>query len=328
MVAVFAFLFPQLGTYEKAFGQLATIPTAWLVVLAVTGIANIALYPLTAIAAIPGLRYRYAFVDRQSGFLISNVIPGGGAIAVGTQYTILSRYGVPSGAAAAAVAADAIWTYLMVLGTPALAMVLLVIEGRSTAGMVSVAVIGLVVLVLSVVAIMVILRSESGARRVGTLLQKPANRLWRLVRRDPPDVTTRLVEFHDQASALFAQRWPSLTATNTVAQLAPYAVLVAALAGLGAFPDPLSWIEVFAAYSVALLLTSFPLTPGGLGTVDAALVLLLRQFGAPVSVAIAADLIWRLVWFLPQLLAGLAALGAFTWGRRRAPERPREATAA
>ncbi len=62
----------------------------------------------------------------------------------------------------------------------------------------------------------------------------------------------------------------------------------------------------------------FPLTPGGLGTVDAALVALLVGFGADSSTALAADLIWRLVWFLPQLLVGLVAMGIYRWDRRRA----------
>jgi uncharacterized protein (TIRG00374 family) len=317
MIAVIAFLFPQMGSYEAAFAQLSSIPTVWLGVLALTGIGNIVVYPLTAIAAIPHLPYRHAFIDRQAGFLISNVIPGGGAIAVGTQYTILSRYGVSTASAAAAVAADAVWTYLMVLGTPALAVALLVVQGRSAAGYTLAATIGLIVVLVSVVVIAGILRSPDSARRIGERLQQPANRLWRLIRRTPPDVVDRLVEFNENASTMVGQRWKALTLTNTAAQIAPYFVLVAALAGLGAFPDPLTWVEVFAAYAIALLLTSFPLTPGGLGTVDAVLVLLLRQFGADATDAIAADLIWRLVWFLPQLLAGLGALGVFSWDQRR-----------
>lgn len=317
MVAVFAFLFPQMGTYEDAFAQLATISAPWLVALAVTGLAATIVYPFTAMAAIPHLPYRHAFVDRQVGFLISNVIPGGGAIAVGTQYSILSSYGVSTTAAAAAVAADAIWTYLMVLGTPALAVALLVIEGRSAAGYQLAAVAGIIVVIVSVVAIAAILRSPDTARRIGERLQRPASALWHLVHRTPPDVVARLVDFNEHASTMVGRRWKALTLTNTAAQIAPYFVLVCALAGLGAFPDPLTWVEVFAAYAIALLLTSFPITPGGLGTVDAVLVLLLRQFGADSSDAIAADLIWRLVWFLPQLLAGLGALGVYSWGRRR-----------
>ena len=317
MIAVFAFLFPQLGTYEQALEQLKSIPPEWIAALVVAGVINIVVYPLTAIAAIPGMRYWHAFVDRQVGFMISNVIPGGGAVAVGTQYSILSFYGVSAASAAAAVSADAVWTYLMVLGTPALAVTLLVVDGRSAAGYTTAAAIGLVIVIVSVIAIAAVLRSPDSARRLGAWLQRPANWLWRVIRRPAPDISASLVGFNKEASAMVAHRWPMLTLTNVAAQLAPYLVLLAAVVGLGALPDPLNWIEVFAAYSIALLLTSFPITPGGLGTVDAVLVLLLTRFGATSTTAIAADLIWRLVWFLPQLLVGLAALGIFTLERRR-----------
>jgi uncharacterized protein (TIRG00374 family) len=317
MVAVFAFLFPQLGTYEEALTQLAAIPPTWIAALVGAGLLNIAVYPLTAIAAIPGLRYGPAFVDRQVGFMISNVIPGGGAIAVGTQYSILSFYKVSPASAAAAVSADAAWTYLMVLGTPSLAVALLVIDGRSAAGYTAAAVIGLVAVIVSVIAIAAILRSPDSARRIGTWLQKPADKAWSLLHRQAPDVARAMVGFNTEASAMVEHRWPVLTLTNALAQLAPYVVLLVACAALGQVPDPLNGIEIFAAYSIALLLTSFPITPGGLGTVDAALVLLLTQFGASSSTAIAADLIWRLIWFLPQLLVGLGCLGMFTWTKRR-----------
>lgn len=317
MGAVFFFLFPQLGDYTEAFEQLAHIPALWIAAIVLAGVLNIVVYPFTAIAAIDGLAYRHAFVDRQAGFLISNVIPGGGAVAVGTQYSILSRYGVSAAAAAAAVSADAIWTYLMVLGTPAIAVLLLFSVGRSAEGYTATAVIGLVVVAVSLLGIFAVLRSPESAGRIGTRLQRPANWLWRRLRRTPPDVETTLRQFNLQASALVATRWRSLTITNVAAQTTPYVVLLCALAGLGAFPSDIGWIEVFAAYAIALLLTSFPITPGGLGTVDAVLVLLLTRFGVDSSTAIAADLIWRLVWFLPQLLAGLVALGIFTFDQRR-----------
>lgn len=317
MVAVFAFLFPNFGSYEKAFTQISQLDTIWIVVLIATGLFNIAVYPLTANAAIPGLSYRAAFVDRQAGFLISNILPGGGAVAVGTQYSILAKYGVPPTKSAAAVSADAIWTYLMVLGTPALAVVLLVLEGRSTAGFTSAAILGLVVVLLSVIGIWLVLRSKESAERLGRFLQRPANRIWRLVKRTPPNLESMLSEYNIEASDLVRQRWLPLTLTNALAQIAPWFVLIAALAGLGVFPDPITPIEAFAAFSIALLLTSFPITPGGLGTVDAALVLLLTGFGIENSTAVAADLMWRLVWFAPQLVVGLGAFGLFWWDNRR-----------
>lgn len=317
MVAVFAFLFPKFGSYEKAFTQIAALPAAWIAVLVAAGLLNILAYPLTAIAAIPGLSYRAAFVDRQAGFLVSNILPGGGAVAVGTQYSILAKYGVPPTKSAAAVSADAIWTYLMVLGTPALAVVLLVLEGRSAAGYTTAAVVGIIVVVASVLGIWLVLRSRSSAEGLGRRLQPLADRIWGLIKRPAPDLVTTLGAYNMEASALVRERWLPLTLTNALAQLTPWIVLIAALAALGVFPSPITPIEAFAAFSIALLLTSFPITPGGLGTVDAALVLLLTGFGIENSTAVAADLIWRLVWFLPQLLVGLGAFGLYYVDARR-----------
>lgn len=317
MAAVFFFIFPKLGDYGKAFATLRQISPWWIAALVAAALVNIALYPLTAIAAIPHLPYRQAFVNRQAGFLISNVIPGGGAVAVGTQYAILSGYGVTATAAAAAVAADAVWTYLMTLGMPAIGVVLLVLTGRSTAGMTTAAVIGLVVVIVSVIAITIILRSESGAASIARFLQRPLNAVLRKFKRSAPDMEAMLVGFHHHAASLVARRWPQLTITNALAQLTPLLVLWVAVTALGAFPKPITFPELFAAYSIALLLTSFPITPGGLGTVDAALVALLTAFGMDASLAVVADLVWRLVWFLPQLLVGLISFGIYKWDMRK-----------
>lgn len=314
---LFWFIGRNAGEYERALEQVAAMAPAWIALLAAASLLNIAFYPLTAMAAIHQLSYRHAFVSRQAGFTLSNIVPGGGAVAVATQYAVLAKYGVPQQRAAAAVSADAIWTYLFTLGAPSLAVALLVVEGRSTAGYTTTAAIGLGVVIVSLVAIIAILRSEDGARRVARIAQRPVTWACRRVRRTPPDLTATLVGFHATASALVAARWKSLTVTNIGAQMAPMLVLWAALAGLGSFPGTLTVIEIFAAYSIALLLTAFPITPGGLGTVDAALIALLVAFGVDGSTAVAADLIWRVAWFLPQLLVGGVALGMYSWDRRR-----------
>jgi uncharacterized protein (TIRG00374 family) len=317
LAAVFVFLLPRFADYGEAIDQIAEMSPVWIVALVAASAVNIVVYPFTEIAAIPGLPYRAACMSRQAAFTISNVVPGGGAVAVATQYAILSGYRVPAARAAAAVSADGAWTYLLTLAAPSIALGLLLIEGDSVAGFRLAAVIGLVVVVASVVAISVVLRSESGAVRIGRWLQAPADRIFALLHRPAPDVTGPVLQFHENAAEMVGERWRSLTVTNVAAQFAPILVLAAALAGLGVLPAPITPIECFAAYSVALLLTMFPLTPGGLGTVDAALVALLVGFGADASVALAADLVWRLVWFLPQLLVGLVALGIYRWDRRR-----------
>jgi uncharacterized protein (TIRG00374 family) len=317
MVAVFAFLFPQFANYGQAFEQLQRLNPWWVLALLAASVVNIWVYPWTAKAALPELTYGQSFVSRQSGFLMSNILPGGGAVAVGTQYAILARYGVKPGAAASAVSADAVWTYLMTLATPALAVLLLVLEGRSTAGYLTIAIVGFLLVLVSIFLLWLVLRSETGARMVAGWLQTPTNWVFRLIRKPAPDLSTVLVNFSTTAHDLVVQRWPQLTVTNVGAQLGPFLVLFVSLWALDAFPQPLSVVEIFAAYSIAILLVSFPITPGGLGTVDAALVALLVAFGVDSATAVAADLIWRLVWFLPQLLIGIGTFSWFSWSRRR-----------
>ena len=317
LAAVFFFLFPKFADYGKALDQIKAMTPWWIAALVATSLVNIVIYPFTEIAAIPGLAYRAAFMSRQAAFTISNIIPGGGAVAIATQYSILAGYRVSAVRAAAAVSADGAWTYLITLAAPSIAVGLLLIEGDSIAGFKLAAAVGLVVVIASVAVIAVTLRSEYGARRIGAWAQRPANWLFRLFKRPAPDVMTPLLDFHTHAAEMVGERWRSLTVTNVAAQLAPLLVLMVAMGALGILPTPVSYIQAFAAYSIALLLTMFPLTPGGLGTVDAALVALLVGFGAESSTALAADLIWRLVWFLPQLLVGLVALGIYRFDRRK-----------
>ena len=317
MVLLIWFIGQNAGEYSKAFTELGSIDTFWKAMIGIASLINIAIYPLTAIAAIRSLSYLHASLSRQAGFTLSNIIPGGGAVAVATQYAVLAKYGVPQARAAAAVSADAIFTYLFTLGAPSIAVTLLVLEGRSTGGFVTTAMIGLTAVIISVILIVAVLRSESAARKIGSWAQKPLNAVLGKFKKKSPDVTAILVQFHDQASELIKTRWKALTITNVAAQMAPMLVLWAALEGLGVTHAELSLVELFAAFSVALVLTAFPITPGGLGTVDAALIALLIAFGVDSSTAVAADLLWRLGWFLPQLLVGALAVAKYGWDRKQ-----------
>lgn len=318
LVAFAWLLYSQRDTYEGAIAKLGEIDPLWMVALISAGVLNIALYPLTVLVAVKGLSYWKGFVQRQAGFLVSNAIPGGGAIAVATQYAILAHYRIRATLAAAAVSADSVFTYLITLTLPAIAVALLALEGKhATTLFTTLAIIGIIVVVVSVIVIIIVLRSESGARKTGLWGEKVVGPVMRRLHKPTPDLQGALVGFREDAHDLLKRKWLALFITNFVAQTTPMLVLFCALAGLGAFPEHLTLIEIFASYSIAILLTSFPITPGGLGTVDAALIALLTSFGTPPPVAVAADLIWRLVWFLPQIIAGAAAMGAYVVSRNR-----------
>lgn len=333
---IFRYMATNFGGFEQGVQAAFSMPTVWTVAAVVGAIIAIGVYPLTAIAAIPRLGYVPAFVDRQGGFAIATTIPfGGGPIAVATQYAILARYGVSQRLAAAAVAADAIWTYLMTFGAPGVALVLLwIFERRALSddncGAVGcttldtiVIIAGLVCLV-SMVGIAVVLRSRSNAQKVGEFAQGILGRIFRFIKRTPPNVVDSVVGFNDTAAEMVGTRWVPITLTNILAQLTPMLVIIAALRGVGA--DSVSILEVFAAFSVALLLTTVPLAPGGAGTVDAALIGMLVAFGAEFDQAVAADVIWRAFCFLPQMVLGWLAVGYFAVRQRMARKAGGQAT--
>jgi uncharacterized protein (TIRG00374 family) len=325
---IFDYMANNFGGFEKGVQAAFSMPPIWTIAAIVAAIIAIGVYPLTAPAAIPKLGYVPAFVDRQGGFAISTTIPfGGGPIAVATQYAILARYGVEQRLAAAAVAADAIWTYLMTFGAPGVALILLWIFERRTlsgseCGALPCETIDLIIIIAGVICLVsmagiaFVLRSRSNAQKVGEFAQGALGRVFRLIKRTPPNVVESVVGFNDTAAEMVGKRWIPITLTNILAQLTPMFVVLAALRGVGA--ESVTVLEVFAAFSVALLLTTVPLAPGGAGTVDAALIGMLVAFGASFEEAVAADVIWRAFCFLPQMVLGWIAVGYFAVRQRMA----------
>lgn len=325
---IFSYMASNFGGFEAGVKAAFSMPPVWTLAAIAAAIIAIGVYPLTAPAAIPKLGYVPAFVDRQGGFAISTTIPfGGGPIAVATQYAILARYGVEQRLAAAAVAADALWTYLMTFGAPGVALILLwIFERRTLSGSecgaipcetidVIIIVAGVICLV-SMAGIAFVLRSRTNAQRVGEFAQGAIGGVFRLMKRTPPNVVESVVGFNDTAAEMVGTRWVPITITNILAQLTPMFVVLAALRGVGA--ESVTVFEVFAAFSVALLLTTVPLAPGGAGTVDAALIGMLVAFGASFEEAVAADVIWRAFCFLPQMVLGWLAVGYFAIRQRMA----------
>jgi uncharacterized protein (TIRG00374 family) len=80
-------------------------------------------------------------------------------------------------------------------------------------------------------------------------------------------------------------------------------------------------VEVFAAWTLARVLGSIPITPGGVGFVELGLTGALVAFGASNDEAVAATLIYRFLTIVPTLIAGLLAAATWKVGR------PREQTA-
>jgi uncharacterized protein (TIRG00374 family) len=321
LVVVFLGIFPKVADYSQAWSSIRQMPTAYLAALVVATVANIAAYTWPLQAALPGLGYGPGFVVRQTSFAISNAVPAGGAVGLAVQYGMLDSYGFGAGAAASAIAIVSVFNVFAILVMPVLGVVALLASGVVEGTYLLLAAIGILAIGVAVVAFTVVLRSEHGARAVGGWADRLVDPLTRrLGRGRSVDLTGTLLGFRSSVVGVLQARWVQVTLSTLLLQLTSWAILVLALRGLeaGAGEVTVTWNESLAAFSFARVASFIPVTPGGLGTVDAALAALLTGYGATSSQSLAADLVWRAATYLPQVLLGVLT---FLWWRVTAARR-------
>jgi len=130
----------------------------------------------------------------------------------------------------------------------------------------------------------------------------------RLRRRKEPLATLpdRLLHERDRILAALGPRWRGALAATVGRWAFDYGILLAALAAVGSTPRP---ALVLLAFCTAQVLAQVPVTPGGLGFVEAGLTATLALAGVSAGDALLATLAYRLFtywWPLPLGLVGLA----------------------
>jgi uncharacterized protein (TIRG00374 family) len=323
LVVVFVGIFPKVADYSEAWSSIQQMPTAYVVALVVATLVNLAVYVWPLQAALPGLGYGPGFVVRQTSFAISNAVPAGGAVGLGVQYGMLDSYGFGAGAAAGAIAIVSVFNVFAILVMPVIGVVALLAGGVVEETYLLMAGVGILAIGVAVVAFAVVLRSERGARTVGGWADRLAAPLTRrFAHGRSVDLTGKVLDFRSGVVDVMQARWLQVTSSTLLLQLTSWAVLVLALRGLeaGAGGVTVTWTEALAAFSFARVASFIPVTPGGLGTVDAALTALLTGYGATSGQALAAALVWRAATYVPQVLLGILT---FLWWRATARRRPR-----
>lgn len=310
LAIVFAGILPKFGDYGEAWDSVNRMSLVQLAALAGAVIVSIVVYVFPLQLALPGLGYWSAFMTRQSSFTISNAVPAGGAVGLGVQYSMLSGGGASGPDISAAIVIVAVFNLLVTLVLPVLGVVAMFGAGRPSTAQILGALGGLLFVALLVSLFAVVLRSEHGAQRVGELSDRVFGAAARrLGRPTPSSMAERLVSFRRATIDVVRHRWVSLTISSLAQQLTQFAVLVVALrATQSGRHVGISIISAFAAFSLARLASFIPITPGGLGTVDAGLVGVLVSLGAHRGDALAATLLWRAASWIPQVLIGLLTL--------------------
>lgn len=314
LAIVFVGIIPKIGSYSEAWQAIRAIPVGLLVLLVVSVVVMIVVYVLPYLAAIPGIRFGPAFVVRQTSFTFSNAVPAGGAVGLAVQYMMLGSYRVTPAAATAGIAVTSVWSIFITLGLPILGVLALLVAGQLDQSFVTAGLVGLGAIIASVIVFWLILRSEASARRVAGLIQRIVDPLARRFHRQI-DVTAAVLHFREQVVDVVRDRWIWITVSNLLVVMAQYLVLFIAIRSVGGGGAAgFGFLAGFGALAISRLASMIPATPGGLGTVDAALIGLLIAFGLDKDIAVAADLVWRAASFVPQVVVGIVT---FVWWRAR-----------
>jgi putative heme transporter len=319
IVGTFAFVLPQFANYGDVWARVETLSWEWIAILLATVVLNVVTFAPPWMAALPGLGFVQALTVTQASTASTYVAPGGPAVGVGLSAAMLLGWGFSASAVTLAVTLTGVWNQLAILGFPALAFALLTVSGGSGAALQTVAALGLAAFVVLAGSFAAAIASARMAAKVGDVAARIVDRLLKVVRRGP--VTwdgSSLVCFRAEALGLLGRRWPVLTVATLAGQLSVFLVLLASLRALAVGAGEVSVIEAFAAWSLARVIGSLPITPGGLGLVEVGLTSVLVGFGGNKAGVVAAVLLFRFLTIVPTLLLGAGA--GFVWRRYRRPQ--------
>ena len=319
IVGVFVFVLPKIADYGDVWDTITDLTWRQGAALGAAVVLNIVTFAPPFMVTLPGLGFRRALVVTQASTASTYVAPGGAAVGLGVAWAMLRAWGFQPGAVTLAVTLTGVWNQLFLLGAPAVALALLAIAGGTTAVLQTVALIGLAVFVVAIVAFAAALSSDELADGIGGLAARLTTRALGLVKRGPVKWGgPSLVAFRHQAIGLLRRRWWALTLSTVAGHLAVFGVLVTCLRTLGVSAENVSLTEAFAAWALVRLLGSLPITPGGIGIVELGLTGALVGFGGDNEEVVAAVLLYRVLTVLPTLALGLLA-GAL-WRRLRPEE--------
>jgi uncharacterized protein (TIRG00374 family) len=314
------------GMFWFVLGQFADLSSVWRAIRSLTkvevavlvGLAawNLATYWIQMVVATPGLTYPQAMVLTESTTAVSNALPAGGAIGVGLTYSILGSWGFSNSRATLAVLVSGIWNNFVKLGMPVVALAILAVSGDSGGGGLVAALAGLLGLVGAVAIFALILHSEAFARQLGLFTQRIATRIRKVFRKGPATGWDLAVtKFRGRVLGFVHRRWIQITVVTVIGHLSLYLVLLTSLRVMGVSEQEASWAQVLAVFSFARLITAIPITPGGVGIVELALIGGISAAGGERAEVVAAVLIYRLLTYVVPIVFG--GITYMFWRRNR-----------
>lgn len=283
---------PELIGASHNLSLLERLNVGWLIAGVAFEAASLFAYALLTYTLLPRDRPSISRLLRidLSTTAVGHLVPGGSAASAGLGYRLLTNEGVTGTDAAFTMATQGMGSAVVLNVMLWLALVISIPFAGFHPIYLVVALLGLIALFAFASLIYTFTRGEDAAKRL-------VHRIERIVPRVKPDQLEAILRRIDEQLRRLGQnreRRRSALLWATTNWLLDAASLWSFLAALGKYVNP---VELFAAYGIANVLAVIPVTPGGLGFVEASLPLVLTSFGVVKNVSLLGVLGWRLVNF-------------------------------
>jgi uncharacterized protein (TIRG00374 family) len=307
---------PSLLDVLGSWRDLERIDWIWFPVMLALQLGSLACLWALQRMALHRAEWRNVVESQLAGNALGKIAPAGGAIGAALQYRMLVETGLERGRTVAGITAVNLLTFTVVLALPILALPTF-LRGSVDRTLVEATLIGVGVFTLLSGAAVALIAFDRPLALVGRAVQSIRNKL----RRGRPalrGLPERLRGERDKLVSTLGPQWKEAVVATVGRWAFDYATLLAALAAVGSTPRP---SLVLLAFCAAQVLAQIPVTPGGLGFVEAGLTAMLALAGVGAGRAVLATLAYRLFSYWLPLPAGLAG---FVSHKRRFPQRASE----
>ena len=311
-LVIMYFALPLLAASLSKFPEVTTVALPWLFLVVACESASFVMVWMMLRLALGTRRWVPVATAQLAGNALSSAVPGGAAAGAALQLRMLGEAGIDPTKAASGMTVFVLLQFATLGALPLLMLPLLLAGAAFPGPLRRVIVIGIVVFVVAALLALVFLGFDKPLLAFGRLLQM----FWRRARNLPQ----RLLEERNQVRRALGKRWKEAALVSVGRIGFDYLALVAAVGSVGAHARP---SLILIAYFSATLLALIPLTPGGLGFVEAGLAGLLTVAGVDGAHAVLATLIYRLAAYWLPLLAGPFAYVVARVMRARAEEAER-----
>jgi hypothetical protein len=294
-------LAPKLISVLASWPQLKTLRFGWFALAIFFEVLSyVSLWVMQRVALRTSSWFAVGTTQLASG-AIGSIVPGGAATAGAVAYKMLTKAGVRSDDVASGLTASTIAGTAVVFAMPLLALPAIIGGVAAPAGLIQTAYVG----VIGFVAVAILSAGAFGWDAPLMIVGRATRWVIQRFKHDrATDLPDRLIAQRNRMRETFGRRWPVALAGGLGKVGFDYLALVCCLGAVGSHPEP---SLVLLAYVGGALLALIPITPGGLGFVEAGLTGLLTAAGVGAQQALVSTLAYRLVSFWLPLPAGAVA---------------------